>query len=213
MTTFCPRVRAPESWNLPVGLSLSAEVGYQQRQFSTDTWTLELRPIIDKQWGPWYASVNPVFDMSIKGQNSGQGFGFSLSAKVSYSVTPKVALGLEYYASLGPVKHLDRWSDQQQQIFLVIDVDLGPRWEFNFGVGFGMTSSTDRLIVKMILGYRFDWGEASAARAMIRAHLLRWRPRPHAQRSRKCTPRARPSGAASQLDPSHRSSWVSPTGR
>ena len=153
-----PRVRAPESWNLPVGLSLSAEVGYQQRRFSTDTWTLELRPIIDKQWGPWYASVNPVFDMSIKGQNSGQGFGFSPSAKVSYSVTPKVALGLEYYASLGPVKHLDRWSDQQQQIFPVIDVDLGPRWEFNFGVGFGMTSSTDRLIVKMILGYRFDWG-------------------------------------------------------
>jgi hypothetical protein len=153
-----PRVRAPESWNLPMGLSLSAEVGYQQRQFSTDTWTFELRPIIDKQWGPWYMAVNPVFDLSIKGQNSSQGFGFSPSAKISYSVTPKVALGLEYYASLGPVKHLDRWSDQQQQIFPVIDLDLGSRWEFNFGVGFGMTPSTDGLIVKMILGYRFDWG-------------------------------------------------------
>ena len=35
----------------------------------------------------------------------------------------------------------------------------------------------------------------------IRAHLLRWRPRPGAQR-RETTPRARPSGAASQLDPS-----------
>src|SRR5947209_9772802 len=42
-------------------------------------------------------------------------------------------------------------------------------------------------------------------RAMIRAHLLRWRPRPHAQRTGS-TPRVRPSGAASQLDPSHRSS-------
>ena len=73
------------------------------------------------------------------------------------TVSRNVALGLEYYASLGPVKHLDRWSDQQQQIFPVIDVDLGPRWEFNFGVGFGMTPSTDRLIVKMILGYRFEW--------------------------------------------------------
>src|SRR6266852_1490678 len=94
-----PRVRAPENWNLPMGLSLSAEVGYQRRAFSTDTWTLELRPSIDKQWGPWYLAVNPVFDLSIKGQNSSQGFGFSPSAKVSYSVTPKVALGLEYYAS------------------------------------------------------------------------------------------------------------------
>src|SRR6185295_8778171 len=40
---------------------------------------------------------------------------------------------------------------------------------------------------------------------MIRAHLLRWRPRLHAQR-RETTPRVQPSGAASQLDPSPRSS-------
>jgi hypothetical protein len=40
----------------------------------------------------------------------------------------------------------------------VIDLDLGPKWEFNAGVGFGLTPSTDRLIIKMILGYRFDWG-------------------------------------------------------
>src|SRR5207245_2025338 len=37
---------------------------------------------------------------------------------------------------------------------------------------------------------------------MIRAHLLRWRPRRHAQRT-SSTPRVPPSGAASQLDPSH----------
>jgi len=30
-----PRVRAPEGWNLPVGLSLSAEIGCQRRAFSS----------------------------------------------------------------------------------------------------------------------------------------------------------------------------------
>jgi len=45
---------------------------------------------------------------------------------------------------------------------------------------------------------------AGTSRAMRRAHLLRWRPRPHAQRTGS-TPRVRPSGAALQLDPSHRS--------
>ncbi len=130
-----PRVRAPESWHLPVGLSLSAEVGYQRRAFSTDTWTLELRPIIDKQWKSWYGSINPVLDRAIKGESTGSGFEFSPAAKVSYTVAPKAAVGLEYY-----------------------DLDLGPKWEFNFGVGLGLTPSTDRLIVKMILGYRFDWG-------------------------------------------------------
>ena len=65
---FRPRIRAPEDWTLPVGLSLSLEVGYQQRRFSTDTWTLELRPIVDKQLGPWYLSFNPVFGRSLAGE-------------------------------------------------------------------------------------------------------------------------------------------------
>ena len=38
-------------------------------------------------------------------------------------------------------------------------------------------------------------------RRPIRAHLLRWRPRLHAQRT-ESTPRVQPSGAASHLDPS-----------
>jgi len=44
----------------------------------------------------------------------------------------------------------------------VIDLNLGPKWEFNAGVGFGLTASTDRLIVKMILGYRSDWGSGKS---------------------------------------------------
>jgi hypothetical protein len=153
-----PRVRAPESWHLPVGLSLSTEFGYQRREFSTDTWTLEIRPIIDKQWGPWYVSLNPVFGRALKGENAHRGFEFQPSFKVGYDVTPKVSVGVEYYATLGPVSGFDRWKEQQHQIFPVVDLNLGPKWEFNFGVGVGLTPSTDRLIVKMILGYRFEWG-------------------------------------------------------
>src|SRR5881397_594758 len=40
-----------------------------------------------------------------------------------------------------------------------------------------------------------------ASRLLKKAHLLRWRPRSHAQRT-ESTPRVRPSGAASQLTPS-----------
>ena len=51
---------APSKWNLPVGISLSAEVGYQSANYSTETWSLELRPIIDKQWEKLYLSFNPT---------------------------------------------------------------------------------------------------------------------------------------------------------
>jgi Putative MetA-pathway of phenol degradation len=157
-----PRVRAPESWHLPVGLSLSTEIGYQRRQFSTDTWTWELRPIIDTQIGRWYLSFNPVFDKSLKGEGvkQGRGFEFSPNAKVGYDLTKNISAGLEYYGALGPVSGFDPRSKQEHLIFPVVDLNLGPRWEFNAGIGFGLTPSTDSYVLKLILGYRFG-GPAS----------------------------------------------------
>ena len=34
---------------------------------------------------------------------------------------------------------------------------MSPQWEINLGVGVGLTRSTDHLIVKLILGYRFNF--------------------------------------------------------
>jgi Multicopper oxidase len=51
---------------------------------------------------------------------------------------------------------------QQQQLFVVTDLNVSPVWEINFGVGIGPTAGTDHLIVKGILGRRFNWGRRSA---------------------------------------------------
>src|SRR5438034_9307980 len=59
-----PRVRVPEEWHWPVGLSLSTEVGYQRRSFSESTWSWELRPIIVKHCGRRYFALNPAFEKS-----------------------------------------------------------------------------------------------------------------------------------------------------
>jgi len=152
-----PRVRVPEKWHWPVGVSLSNEIGYQRRAFSPDTWSWEIRPIIDKKIGPWYLSFNPALDRSWHGPGVNQGVTFSPNAKVSYDFTKKIAGGLEYYASYGSLTGFDALKDQQQQFFPSIDVDFGPQWEFNFGVGVGTTGSTDHLIVKCIVGRRFSW--------------------------------------------------------
>ena len=55
-----PRFRIPEKWHWPVGVSLSNEIGYQRAAFSADTWTWEIRPIVDKKLGPWYLAFNPA---------------------------------------------------------------------------------------------------------------------------------------------------------
>ena len=152
-----PRFRIPEKWKWPVGVSLSNEFGYQRRQFSVDTWTWEIRPIIDKQMGPWYWSFNPTLDRAFHGPDVNQGLVFSPNFKFSYNFTPKIAGGLEYYGSLGPVTGFDPIYQQQQQIFPTVDLNLAPQWEINFGLGVGVTRSTDHLIAKMILGYRFNF--------------------------------------------------------
>ena len=152
-----PRVRVPDGWHWPVGVSISNEIGYQRRKFSPDTWTWEIRPIIDKQMGRWYWAFNPAFDKSFHGLSVHKGFQFSPNFKFSYNFTPKIAGGLEYYGALGPVTGFDPLAEQEQQIFPAIDLNLAPQWEINFGVGVGMTRSTDRLILKCILGYRFDF--------------------------------------------------------
>jgi hypothetical protein len=157
-----PRVRIPEKWHWPVGISLSQEIGYQRAAFSPDTWTWEIRPIIDRKIGPWYFSFNPTLDRSFHGPGVNRGVEFSPNVKFSYDFTKKIAGGLEYYGSYGSLSGFDPLREQQQQFFPTIDLDLAPEWEFNFGVGIGATSSTDHLIVKCIIGRRFSWPHRSA---------------------------------------------------
>jgi hypothetical protein len=152
-----PRFTVPKRWNWPVGVSLSQEIGYQRAKFSADTWTYELRPIVDKQLGRWYVAFNPAFDKSLHGPSVGQGFVFSPDLKVSYDFNSKVTGGFEYYGSVGPATDFLPISQQEHQIYPTLDLNVSPRWEINMGIGIGMTHSTDHLIAKGILGYRFDF--------------------------------------------------------
>ena len=68
----------------------------------------------------------------------------------------------EYYGALGPLSGFDPKREQQHQIFPAIDLNVSPKWEFNFGVGVGLTRSTDHLIFKMIVGRRFTFGHKQA---------------------------------------------------
>jgi hypothetical protein len=158
-----PRFRVPPKWHWPVGVSISNEIGYQRRKFSLDTWTWEIRPIVDKKAGRWYLSFNPTIDKSLHGPGASLGYEFSPNAKVSYDFNKVISGGLEYYGALGPITGFDPVADQQQQIVPAIDLNVSPKWELNFGVGVGVTRSTDHLIIKGIIGRHFTWGHEKPA--------------------------------------------------
>jgi hypothetical protein len=131
------------------------EFGFQKAAFSANTCTLEIRPIVDKKWNKLYISLNPTLDQSFAGPDKNRGLIFSLNVKGSYDITKAVALGLEYYGSMGPVFHYDSFQNQTQQLFIATDLNVDPNWEFNGGIGTGFTQATEKLIFKIIIGRTF----------------------------------------------------------
>jgi len=152
-----PRFRLPEEWRLPFKISISTELGFNKHQFDPNTITLEIRPILEKEFGKWYLSLNPDFSKSLRGPDSHRGFEFEPGVKVSYAVTKKLEPGVEYYAATGPVTNFETPHDQHHLIFETLDVNAGPDWELNFGVGRGLTGTSERWVVKWIIGYRFKF--------------------------------------------------------
>ncbi len=150
-----PRVSIPAQWNWPVGLSLSAEFGYQRSQYSEDTWTLELRPIIDRDTKWVYISFNPTFGRSFRGVNRRKGFDFEPNLKVAVHVNKKADVGVEYYGVTGFLSEPVPFQDQNHALYAALDLFLSPNWEFNAGAGWGLTNATDGLVLKTIIGRRF----------------------------------------------------------
>jgi hypothetical protein len=156
-THIRPRVMAPAKWQLPVGLSLSAEVGYQRPQYAGETWSVELRPIIDKQWTKLYASFNPTFGIALKSVYNNSIPVFEPNIKASYAVAPTIGVGIEYYGELGAVNAFESLAAQNHAIFATLDLLNNKNWELNAGAGFGLTPATDGFIFKIIVGRRIYW--------------------------------------------------------
>jgi hypothetical protein len=155
-THIRPRISVPEKWKWPVGVSLSTEFGFQQPEYSSDTWSIEIRPIIDKQFKKFYIAFNPVFDVGLKGISKDHTPAFEPNVKTSYTFN-KVALGLEYYGDMGQLNRIPGLSEQTHTLFVVADLYINPKWEVNIGPGFGLTKTTDGFIFKLLVGRRISW--------------------------------------------------------
>jgi hypothetical protein len=59
-----------------------------------------------------WADAQDNFEIQVygKGENTNRGFEFQPSIKIGYDITPRVSVGLEYYAALGPVTGFDQWN-------------------------------------------------------------------------------------------------------
>lgn len=149
-----PRVKAPDSWNWPIGVSLSTEFGFDKDPFTNEKeWGTEIRPIFDKTIGNHYWSFNPTLGVSF----SNNEVEFEPNFKYAYASSKKASIGLEYYGNTGKLLSPYKLPNQQHQLYAVIDLFLHPLYEFNFGIGEGLTESSNGLNVKCFVGRRINW--------------------------------------------------------
>ena len=147
-----PRFRLPEK-SLPFKFSLSTEFGFPKDEYETADMTLEIRPIMEWQWGKTLLDINPVIGKGFGGPGPDEGFDFEPGVRLGYTLNPKVDLSLEYYGSTGEVTDPLPSNAQVHQFFPGADFQLRDNVVWNVGVGFGATDAGNTLVYKMRLGW------------------------------------------------------------
>lgn len=145
----------PPSFDPHWRLGVNLEVSYLPATYDRSRWGSEVRPIVAWYDPDWLFALNPIVDQSLAAPDASLGPVFAPAFKGARTVGP-VALGLEYYATLGPFSGFLPWSQQQQQIFECVDVVSLERIEINACVGEGLTQSSEGVVLKTILGYSFE---------------------------------------------------------
>jgi hypothetical protein len=112
---------------------------------------LEVRPIIGVRNQDWEFIVNPIVDFSIGTHGEAD---FAPCARLARKLGEDFFVGAEYYSDFGKIGDFLPLSEQQHNLYGVVDFKVG-KIDVDFGVGYGFTHGSDRLIVKIILGYAF----------------------------------------------------------
>ena len=74
---------------------------------------------------------------------------------MAYNLNPKWAVAAEEYADYGPLH--DRYSGSEQSHQLYGVVNYAGKWMgVEAGVGFGLTSASDDVTIKLLLSYDFN---------------------------------------------------------
>ena len=123
------------------------EFSWNAKHWDTTRVTSEIRPILGWHLPNVDIIVNPIFDTSYDGVKN---LVFAPSTRVAFNVKPKWQLAIEEYSDYGAVRHFSLSGDNVHQVFFVMD-HTAKLMDIEAGVGVGLTASSDKLQLKLIL--------------------------------------------------------------
>ena len=127
------------------------EFSYETPAFSQTRFALEIRPIVGVRNSDWEFIINPIVDVGFGALGEAD---FLPAARLARNLGQDRFIGIEYYTDLGKIGDFPSFEEQQHQLFGVTDFKLGV-FDIELGLGYGLTSGSDRLIAKAIIGYDF----------------------------------------------------------
>jgi hypothetical protein len=126
------------------------ELSRVQQKFDEAQSGAELRIMLGQRGKNWVLALNPVFEWDFGGPARSGTPDVSFGLKAGREVARGIMLGAEYYGELGRLNATLPSSQQDHRLFAAVDVDRS-KVEFNFAVGYGLTSAADRWTVKAIV--------------------------------------------------------------
>jgi len=130
------------------------EIGDTSLRVSPEPWGTELKGIYGYRWSRWLFAVNTNFDWTSTRVFGGQA-SLDVDTKLAYTTDGGYQLGFESYNELGPLSDLGHLNRNSETLYAVLDTDLGKSMDLNAGIGRGLTTVSDRWIIKFILGFHY----------------------------------------------------------
>ncbi len=157
----------PPSFHEHLRLGINLKVSYLPPAFDMYRWGAEIRPIAAWEGDGWLVVVNPIVNLSLAGAGWRAGPSFEPAAKLARSLGEVLAIGVEYYGSVGNIASPAPLAQQSHSFFGVLDLEAFHDLELELGLGGGVTPASEGLVGKVIIGYTFDVKKAHPAAAPV----------------------------------------------
>jgi hypothetical protein len=157
----------PEGTFLHLRLGLNFELSLLPQRYDPSRLGSEVRPIIAWENQRWLLALNPIVGVPLGTPDRLDGPTFEPAGMAKVKLMDTVALGVEYYSSLGPMAKPLPWEEQEHYLYEAVDLLSLPNVEVNAGIGEGLTHASNAFVAKLIVGYSFEAAPTKTSTACV----------------------------------------------
>lgn len=144
---FHVRHRFFEKGQLPVDLGAYAEL--EMPRHDVNTREVELRGIVEKDFGKWTVDLNPIVEKPIRGEETSQGWELHYAAAAIYRLNETFHPRVDLFGDVGHLNKIDPKDEQQHLLVPGLEMRLPKHINLTAGLGFGLTPATEHRLVTL----------------------------------------------------------------